>query len=263
MNARCAALAFMALASACSATPFGGASGKDNSSQVGSASVAFGSPADRPLYVDNNAALFGFDPESYELERIGAFTLKGVTTTDITDIAIDGSGHMYAISMSELYSVEPTTAELQPVLAHQVKAANGLTFLMNGDIVVAGASVVSINLSTQARTVIVPDGVFQTSGDIALLPDGNLYWSVITGGGRPDKLVRVTPNGSDSKFLVVGDLSEDSVLGLAFAAGQFFGFDANGCPSSIDTDTGYSQRLNNCGLGPVAFDGAAGNPGLW
>jgi hypothetical protein len=211
--------------------------------------------ATEPVYLNTGSALYGYDPTANSASLVGNFTLGGARVTDMTDIAIDLSGHMYGVAYDELYRITPTSAELRHV-ATLDDEYNALTFVSDGTLVAAGDShVVTVDTSS-GRTSRLGGGGYSSSGDIVGLPDGYLYWS--TSGTGDDDLVQVDPsNGQCTKL---GSIGASGVFALGYAYGQLYGFTSGSKVLLIDSTTGRatsSDRLTG------SWWGATTNPVLW
>jgi hypothetical protein len=210
-----------------------------------------------PIYLNDAGALSTWNPTTNQLTKLGNFRAGGRAISGMTDIAIDQAGTMYAISdAKKLYVVNPTSGDSRE-LASFSKMANGLTFLPDGRLVASGAGVWAVDRATGAITeTIVPEGRFQTSGDIIGLPDGNLYWAVV--GLGHDELVRIDPATKTTTNL--GDLGVDNVYGLAYANGELFGYLSSGKVVTIDETTAHVTATRNAA---GVWWGATTNPVLW
>ena len=209
--------------------------------------------ATEPVYLNTSDTLYSYDPASNTAARIGGFRMGGGAVSDMTDIAIDLSGHMYGVSFSKLYAINPATAECTFV-APVADSLTGLTFVSDGRLVGAGAAVSFVDTSSGALTTLVPSGRYTTSGDIVGLPDGMLYWTV-SGG---DDLVQVDPGSGATVH--VGNIGVSALYGLGYASGQMLGFTSGGRVVTIDeTNAATSSPKTLSG----SWWGATTNPVLW
>lgn len=213
-----------------------------------------GEVATEPVYINSEGELYSYDPQTNTVTLIGPFTQNGRPFTEgMTDIAIDLNGYMFGGSYTALYRVNPLTAEVTFVgsLADEM---TGLTFVSDGRLVGAGYGVSFVDTSNGQLTELVPEGRYQTSGDIVGLPDGMLYWTVRGG----DDLVVVDPN--NGRATRVGDVGWSSVYGLGYAYGVLYGFTSQGRVIEIDATTGQAtddERQTG------TWWGATTNPVLW
>jgi hypothetical protein len=209
--------------------------------------------ATAPIYLNSSDTLYSYDPESNTTTRIGYFTAHGNPFGDVTDIAIDLEGHLFACTFDTLYRVNPTTAEATDV-GPLTDSMTGLTFVSDGRLVGAGEAVSFVDTHTGALSPLVPRGRYTTSGDIIGLPDGYLYWTVEGG----DDLVRIDPSNGETTD--IGTTRTTGIFGLGFDADQLYGFTSGGRVALIDSDTGHV--LGNRSLSGTWW-GATTNPVLW
>lgn len=209
---------------------------------------------DEPVYLHTGETLYSWDPESGMLSIVGNFfSADGQELEYITDIAIDNIGRFYGVSHSTLYGINAYTAEVWP-LAPLDFPLFGLTCTSDGLLVGGGDGLYAIDTLTGAASTIVPEGRFETSGDMVGLPDGLLYWAV----REDDGLVVVDPNSG----VVVprGIIGVERIYGLGYANGALYGFTEDGLALEISPTTG--EVLNTMVL-PGAWYGATTNPVLW
>ncbi len=209
--------------------------------------------ATESVYLNTSDTLYSYDPSSNTATRIGGFKSGGSALSGITDIAIDLGGHMFGVSFSKLYNIDPTNANCTFV-ANISDQMTGLTFVSDGRLVGAGTKVSFVDTTNGNLTTLVPSGRYTTSGDIIGLPDGMLYWTVQGG----DDLVQVDPNtGATAKM---GSIGVSSIYGLGYADGKMLGFTSGGKEMTIDSGTGRTsdpQSLSG------SWWGATTNPVLW
>lgn len=211
--------------------------------------------ATEPVYINSGSTLYGYDPVGNVATAIGVFKDRGVTVSDMTDIAIDLTGHMYGIAYEELYAITPATAEVRDLGSIGVRC-NALTFVSDGTLVGAGDEGVITIDPTSLRTARIGGASYTSSGDIVGLPDGYLYWSVQ--GGANDDLVRVDPRSGKATRL--GSIGVSGVFSLGYAYGELYGFTNTDKVVVIDASSGkatHTDRLTG------AWWGATTNPVLW
>ena len=208
------------------------------------------------MYLHTSNLLYSFD-EDGNIDTIGQFYIQDDYAPSITDLAIDLSGKMYAVSNSGLYKVDPNDARLEFVCSMDQYLV-GLTFLADGRLLAAGDSILWIDPNSCARAVFVEDEYYQTSGDIVGLPDGNLYWTV-RGDGGGDELVRV--NGITGETEFIGVIGSINLWGVAYFNEVLYGFSSTGTIVHIDPNTAYAfQEESTQGQ---YWWGAASNPVHW
>lgn len=206
-------------------------------------------------YVHTSTNLYAWEP-STGLSPIGRFTDPRGVAEEITDLAIDLSGRMFAVSFTSLYEVDASTARLTWIAALDTSLV-GLTFLADGTLIGAGSGLYTVDISTGRLTDLPTTGGYSTSGDIVGMPDGNLYWTVV-GDGFSDHLVRVDPTTGAATW--VGDIGEYGLWGIGEVGGNLTGFSSGGRLVEIDPMTARVSRGTDL---PGAWWGATTNPVRW
>lgn len=191
------------------------------------------------MYVDDsNGRLATVNVETGAVNPIGSMG------TLMTDIAFDPKGHLYGISFSGLYSINPQTAAASFIGNHSIAGGNALVFASDGKLYGAGGSTSSlyeINPSTGTSTNLGNIG-FASGGDLAF-NDGHLYLA-----STSNQLVDVNLN-SPFDTTSVGGFGVAGVFGLATGDDDVLYAVANTTIYTVDTATGL---LTN----PVNFGGS-------
>lgn len=227
-------------------------------------------PAEEPVYIHTGEDLYSYDPVNNQALRIGRFTTSGgPLELDIVDIAIDLNGRMYGGAnaqgndRNEIYQIDPSTGACTFRFTFD-DDLNGMTFLPDGSLVVAGARISVLNSATgQLIREYTQANQYETSGDIVGLPDGNLYWTVRgqrdpNGGFVSDRVVRIAP--STGNLTMLGDAQIDRIYGLGYADGELFGFSSTGRVVTLNPTSGVVLRQNDL---PGRWFGATTNPVRW
>ena len=210
-------------------------------------------PALEQMYIHTASLLYSYN-EDGEIETIGQFYIDEGYAPSITDLAIDLTGNMYAISNSALYRVDPTDARLE----HQCDTDEflvGLTFLADGRLLAAGDNIYWMQPNSCAKAIFVETEDYQTSGDIVGLPDGNLYWTVVGG----DALVRV--NGLSGETDFIGNIGSINLWGVGYFNGVLYGFSSEG--KIVHIDPNNAQIIDEKTTSGQYWWGAASNPVFW
>lgn len=218
-------------------------------------------PALKPVYIHTGSMLYSYDPTRNVAVAIGGFRTRDRVIEEMVDIAIDPDGRMFGGTRDQqVFRIDPKTASCLFAFDFQDEL-NGLTFLADGRLVVAGASV-SIVDPTNGRMIreLVSPGTYETSGDIVGLPDGKLYWTVRGSGpgSTGDGLVRIHPSNGRVEFL--GEASIDRIFGLGYAGDSLYGFSSSGTVATLDRQTGSVMRQSQL---EGHWWGATTNPALW
>lgn len=208
------------------------------------------------MYLHTADLLYSWD-EDGNIETIGQFYIQDDYAPSITDLAIDLSGKMYAVSSSGLYKVDPNDARLEFVCSMDQYLV-GLTFLSDGRLLAAGDSILWIDPNSCARAVFVANEDYQTSGDIVGLPDGNLYWT-IRGDGGGDELVRVDGITGETEY--IGSIGTINLWGVGYFNEVLYGFSSAGTVVHIDPNT--ANAFHEEQTQGQYWWGAASNPVHW
>jgi hypothetical protein len=158
------------------------------------------------LYVgDINGALGTVDVAT------GASAVIGNMGSQMTDIAFDGAGNLWAITFSQLFSVDKNSAAATLVGSLGVGTANALTFGSDGTLYMAGGTgFYTVNTATGAATLVGNTGA-QSSGDLAFR-NGTLY--LTAGSSGFDSLYSInTATGAGT--LIGTNLGVTDMFGLA------------------------------------------------
>ena len=115
-----------------------------------------------------------------------------------------------------------------------------------------------IDLATGLTTPLVPEGEYQTSGDIVGLPSSLLYWLVRSDDESGDRLVEVDAISGVNR--VVGSVGVTNLFGVGYAGGSLYGFSDEGLMVEIDPAT--AAVLSERDL-TSSWWGAATNPVVW
>ena len=250
------------------AEPTGGAEQADSGEPLGDGGDPDGEPGDTgppsgsgtselataTNYIHTSSALFSWEPSAGAVE-IGRFTDASGGAIEITDLAIDLDGRMYAVGWTTLYTIDASTAEARFV-AELATSLVGLTFLSDGRLIGAGDGIFEVDTATGALRSLISGGAYTTSGDVVGMPDGKLYWTVLGGGG--DALVRIDPSSWSTTF--VGEIGESQLWGIGEVGGNLTGFSAAGRLVEIDPLTARVSRATTL---PNAWWGATTNPVRW
>lgn len=177
------------------------------------------------VFGHSDDALYRVNTDTREVKLVGTF--QGCSY--IADIAIDESGAIYGSTGTDLVLVETNTARCTKIA--QGKFPNSLSFVPVGTLDASeealvgyqGGDYVQIDRkSGQVTKVGSLGGGLQSSGDIVSAKGGKTYVTV-KGPSCDDCLVEIDPKtGAMTKNL--GPLGFTDVFGLAFWAGDVYGF---------------------------------------
>jgi hypothetical protein len=209
------------------------------------------------VYAHTDTMLYSMVVGTTQIWLIGTFNFAPMNQQDITDIAIDQYGVLYAISFTSLFTCHPQNAHCT-WLASLPGAYNGLTFIpgplfSEEDDVLIGISNsgnwvrLDINGTTAESTPLGSYGAgYKSSGDSYSIEGVGTFASVEKLCEFPlhcpdDYLVRVDPlTGTIIEEIgPIGDLK--AVFGLAGWSGETYAFDAMGSVYRVDLETGETE----------------------
>ena len=201
---------------------------------------------------------------TFVVTSVGNFN-AGWLTPDITDIAIDALGTMYAVGFSDLYTVNPTTAAMTHLGTFNdgYGTVNAATCLPDGSLILGGfGDLYTSSTTTASRTLlgsVSGDWVF--AGDTVGLPDGLLYNLMAEDDpSNPTSLLSVDP--TNMAMQVLGPTGTGPMFGLAYHSQNalVYGFTEAGDIYTIDPVTGQATLEAQTS---VSFWGATTNPARW
>jgi hypothetical protein len=180
------------------------------------------------VYGHSDQTLYKIDTDSHLMVAVGDFT----NCTNVNDIALDEDSNIYATTGTELWYVETNTARCTKVASRDSGAfPNSLSFVPAGTLSpdketlvgYEGSDYVKIDPATGAVTKLGSlGGGFESSGDVVSAKGGKTFVSV-KGPSCADCLFEIDPvTGAMIKNW--GSLGHNDVFGLAFWAGEVYGF---------------------------------------
>ncbi len=215
-----------------------------------------------PLYAHTASTLYSIEPERpYTHVRTGAFAASGSgPVTDITDVAIDTDGTMYAVSFDTLYRVDASNGQLSPVGTAGPTDLNALTFLADGTLLAGGGSdLYEVDPTSGSFTQVSSIGDWSFAGDMVGLPDGLLYCAMSQASSE-DETSLVVYDLASSTIIRTGSTGTGALYGVAYAEDQLFGFNADGTIFTLDQASGQATQV--AGTDEVWW-GATTNPVTW
>jgi hypothetical protein len=187
------------------------------------------------VYGQSGAVLYSVNPVTEAVTTVGFFI---GCDSDVIDIALDKSSVMYATTSGGVYTVNTTTAACT-LIATGTTYPNSLSFVPAGTVDPSeealvgyeGSTYVRIDTTTGSMSNIGALGgsTYTSSGDIVSVIGGGTYLTV-TGGSdctANDCLVEVNP-ATGALVTHYGSVGHAQVYGLAFWAGNVYGFDNAG-----------------------------------
>jgi len=211
------------------------------------------------MYAHTDSVLYEVDSSyPYELTLVGAFG-GGISGVQFTDLAMAPTGILYAITSTDVYEVDPSTAQVAWLLPVGEGHLDSMTAMADGTLLAGEHStfyrIDPVGLTAEVYATI-PGREF--TGDMVALPDGLLYCLAedVEGGGTA--LIEYDPATNQTRF--VGWTGHGTVSGVGLANGTLLGFDDSGQILEFDTATGAATVVATPGQ---AFWGATANPTYW
>ena len=208
------------------------------------------------MYAQTSTDLYSVDKDApHTVTHVGTFTQD-----NITDLAVDIDGHMYAVTFDEVFEVDPVTAELTSVAYLEDASFFALTALSDGTML-AGSddAIYEVDVISGDITYYDSLGDWEFAGDMVGLPDGLLYclcWP--TDWADSTSLVVYDP--ATGLTTEIGPTNHGSMFGVGLADWVMFGFNRDGEILDIDRKTGAATVVATPGHD---FWGAATNPLRW
>jgi hypothetical protein len=178
--------------------------------------------------------LYSVNPDTETVTTVGFFF---GCDSDVIDIALDKNSTMYATTFGGVYTIDTSNAACT-LIASGTTYPNSLSFVPAGTldpnvealVGYQGATYVRSDTTSGAMTAVGSLGTtYTSSGDIVSVIGGGTYLTV-TGGSdctANDCLVEVDPS-TGALVTNYGSVQHTAVYGLAFWAGNVYGFDSGG-----------------------------------
>jgi hypothetical protein len=233
------------------------------------------------VYAHADHVLYSIDLNAKSLVTVGPFKAPNVGTSEdtITDLAVGPDNTIYVVSKTNIYTASPTDGHVTLLGAIGTCGSDNVAMsLTTGGTLVLGdfkGAVCHVDTATNPPTVTQVGTVGQgmaLSGDLVAVADGTVYGTgyLIADGntkgtGLNNVLVKLDPS-TGAMLQQIGPTGFPKLFGVAFAAGEVFGFthDGTGDVITIDPKTGkgtlfgsFKDPSTNMG---ISFAGAGVNP---
>ena len=209
------------------------------------------------VYAHTSTELFSLNVKTLQLESVANFSFdQNDTLHEVTDIAIDRSGVLWAISFGYLWICHPRLGTCRDQGALPTANFNGLTFLP-GEIVNAQRDIlVGIETTGEWRRLDPANGIVdsqflgsypveRSSGDVFSIDGVGTYAAVIRDGVEDNVLISVNPGNPAIIEDVVTLTGYNQVYGLAGWQGQLFAFDGSGAILRVDLNTNQVTEVGS------------------
>ena len=214
------------------------------------------------MYAHTANQLYSIDPAApYTATLVSTFhDAEGGEIPNMTDLAVDLTGQMYAVSTNGLWHVAPQTGEVELVFETEDEFFVAATFLSNGALLIGGNGMLYVaDVDTASYELATQFNEWSWDGDMVGLPDGLLYCAMRgTGGDENSSLLVYDYVGGQEVWS--GDTGVGTLYGIAFGQGILFGFTDAGEVLTISQTTGAAEVVSSPG---IAFWGATTNPVRW
>ena len=233
----------------------GGDDDQGSGSDMGSGSGSGSGSGDGTMvyvYAHTASTLYRVDPDTLQVQMVGAFGWGSVGSDQMTDLAIDKAGVMIGISYDSVYRVDPTNAQTTLLSNALDGTFNGLSFVpatmlgQTGDDVLVGTNnsnghVMKIDPMTGHATQVGDMGAnFASSGDLVAVDGFGTAQTVV--GSSTDKLARLAPQ-TFSATTVGSGTGYSQIWGIAYWKGKIYGFTNGGQFMLIDPMTGNAMMV--------------------
>jgi hypothetical protein len=218
------------------------------------------------IYVQSSTTLSLLDVREWSVTPLADFTFPDDSYGQVTDIAIDRFGVLYAISSAQLHACHPETAECWALAELPTNSLGVLPIGLvdpEDDVLVTLAGSTWTAIRQRGPEVGIfeigdVDSPYSSSGDIATTADDlTVFTSNWTGGG--DVIVAVDPTTAEVIGLVGSPPTIYMVWGVVAFDGELVLCDQLGGIYGFDPATGEGWTI---GAAPHECWGAAGHPDL-
>ncbi|PKN57788.1 MAG: hypothetical protein CVU56_09040 [Deltaproteobacteria bacterium HGW-Deltaproteobacteria-14] len=190
------------------------------------------------VYAHTSTTLYRLAVKTYSVHEVGRFVWpSSATSREMTDIAIDRYGVLWAISFDEVFICHPIDVTCWR-MASLPASFNGLTLIPKSVLGTAEDTLIGlaqdggwwklalVNGNVQSTYLGDLGGDWTASGDAFSIEGVGTFASVNHSYGDPDYFVRVDPATGQVTAEIGGFAGHASVWGLAGWAEQAFAFDA-------------------------------------
>ena len=204
------------------------------------------------LYAETPDELYRLDLATKTFTKVGKFAFNK-NPGDVTDIALDQGGALYAITNDDLFTCAVETAKCT-WLAPLPGIFNGMTFVPKGTVSPTADTLIGISQDGDWTQITITGNKVSlkklgtygngwlSSGD-AFSVEGIGTYATLKGKGASDSLASIDPkNGKILK--IIGETGAKGLYGLAWWSGVFYGFSSDGNVYVLDVVTGKASVVS-------------------
>lgn len=197
------------------------------------------------LYAETPDELYRLDLATKAFTKVGKFSFNK-NPGEVTDIALDQGGALYAITNDDLFTCTVEAAKCT-WLAALPEIFNGMTFVPKGTVSATADTLIGISQDGDWTQITVNGnkvslkklgtygGGWLSSGD-AFSVEGIGTYATLKGKGTSDSLASIDPK--TGKILkIIGETGAKGLYGLAWWSGVFYGFSSDGNVYVLDVTT--------------------------
>jgi hypothetical protein len=253
----------------CGASPRG--DGNPSDSHHGSGSGSGSDTGSFTVYAHSNTVLYSVDVQAKTLNTVGNFNAPMGDT--ITDLAVAPDNTIYVISETALYTASATDGHVTLLGSLSACGSKGVALtttpdgkLWTGDFM---GTLCQIDTTQSPPAVLPPISMnsnMALTGDFVAVADGTVFGTAYkksdgTGQGTQANNLLVKIDIPTGVVTQIGSTGYPNLFGVAFAAGQVFGFthDGTGHVVTIDVTTGvgtpFGTFMDSSNKG-ISFGGA-------
>jgi hypothetical protein len=207
------------------------------------------------VYAHSNTVLYSVDVQAKTLNTVGNFNAPGGDT--MTDLAVAPDNTIYVISETAIYTASATDGHVTKLGSLSACGSKGVALtttpdgkLWTGDFM---GTLCQIDTTQTPPAVLPPISMnsnMALSGDFVAVADGTVFGTAYnkadgSGQGTQANNLLVKIDISTGTVTQIGSTGYPNLFGVAFAAGQVFGFthDGTGHVVTIDVTSGVGTAF--------------------
>jgi hypothetical protein len=207
------------------------------------------------VYAHTSSRLYTMDPFNYQIVDIGQFTFNQ-SNGQVTDIAIDRWGVLYAVTFNDIFVCDPQTAACV-YLGDLPSSFNGLTMVPPGTIDQDDDTLIGIANAGTWHVITIVNQVAQlqqigaygngltSAGDVFSIQGTGTFGAV----NKPNTNGNVIVESDPTNGMVQNELATlvglTTIYGLAGWEGKIFAFNSGGQVIEVDPSDGSYMTVAN------------------